>query len=64
MTYSTPYATLICFQPTGRYELLGKPDFNAPLNAKALLHFSTLLDFNAAVDVSVARDFMGFTLLE
>ena len=54
--YSTPYATIIFFQPTGRYELLGKPDFNALLNTEALLQFSTLVDLNAAVHFSAARD--------
>ena len=56
VTYFTSYATLIFFQPTGRYELLGKPDFNALLNTEALLHFITLLNFNAAVHFSAARD--------
>ena len=56
VTYSTPYATLIFFQPTGRYELLGKPDLNALLNTEGLLHFSTLVDFNAAVHFSATQD--------
>ena len=55
--YSTPYATIIFFQPTGRYELPCQPNFNAVLNSSALLHFNPLLHVNALVHFSALLHF-------